>query len=98
MHEFMLDIDLPPYIDADFMSRIPAQREQINRLMSEGVITSYTLALDRSKLWVVLNAESEEAVRKVFESFPLHEYMQGAVIPLMFHQSAHHALPKISMN
>ncbi len=98
MNEYILEIDLPLYLDQEFMSLIPAQRQQVNKLMADGVISGYSLSMDRSKLWVTLRAASEEEVQKVFESFPLFEYMQGAIIPLMFHQSLTIGLPQLSMN
>ena len=98
MNEYIIDIDLPLYLDQEFISRIPAQRKRINSLMADGVISSYSLSMDRSKLWVTLRSTSEAAVQEVFESFPLFEYMQGAIIPLMFHQSFTVGLPQLSMN
>jgi muconolactone delta-isomerase len=98
MNEYMIDIELPPVLDQEFIALIPAQRARINELMSRGVVSSYTLSLDRTKLWVVMKATSEAQVNQVFESFPLYDYMQGAIIPLMFHQSLNVTLPQLSMN
>ena len=98
MNDYMLMIDLPAILENDFLSRIPAQRSQINRLMSQGVISSYNLALDRSKLWVTFRARDTAAVEEVFASFPLYDFMEGTIIPLMFHQSLGALMPKLSMN
>ncbi|MDB4286116.1 muconolactone Delta-isomerase family protein [bacterium] len=98
MNEYMFHIDLPDALNQEFLSKIPAQREKINKLMGEGVISSYTLAKDRTRLWVTVKAESEDEAYDVFESFPLYDFMDGELIPLMFHQSINVALPQMSMN
>ena len=98
MNEYMLDIDLPEYFDSDFIALIPEQRAHINSLMKKGVIRSYSLAMDRTKLWVIMHVTSEQEVQEVFEEFPLYDYMDGDIRPLMFHQSVINSLPKLSPN
>lgn len=98
MNDYLLDITLPAYMNQEFMSLIPAQREHINELVNKGTISGYSLALDRSKLWVTLRGRSEGDVQEVFESFPLYDYMEGVFIPLMFHQSPSYTLPQMSLN
>ena len=74
MHLYMVEIGLPHYFSQEFMALIPEQRALVNELQSDGVIHSYSLSLDRSKLWVVMVAESPEEVDDILESFPIMPY------------------------
>ncbi len=98
MNDYFLDIDLPHYFDQDFMAKIPEQRAFINKMMNQGAISSYSLSMDRTKLWVTIKANTKSEAKKLFASFPLYEYMNGAIIPLMFHQGVNVALPQPSLN
>ena len=94
----MVDIDLPNTLTTEFISLIPEQRAQVNNLLQEGRISSYTLALDRSKLWATFLAESQEEVMDILSTFPLIRYMDINIHELAFHQMANLALPAISLN
>ncbi len=98
MNQYMIDIDLPEQLDSEFLALIPAQRAKINQLMTKGMISSYSLALDRSKLWVVLLSESEAEAWEVYETFPLADYMNPSLVELAFHNSRKVALPQLSLN
>lgn len=94
----MVEMELPPTLDERFISLIPAQREKVNNLMSSGRISSYTLSLDRSKLWLTLTARGETDVVDVLTKLPLTSYMEFEIHELMFHQSAQLVMPPVSMN
>lgn len=98
MKQYMADIDMPAIISGDFMSRIPKQRAMINDLMQKGVILSYTLSGDRSKLWVILLATDGVEARKLIETFPLYEYLQCSIYELAFHNNRVNKFPELSMN
>ena len=98
MNQYMLDIDLPEHLDAEFLALIPKQRSLVNQLMVKGVIATYALALDRTKIWVIILAESEAEAWEVYESFPLGDYMDPSMIELAFHNSKNVALPQLSLN
>lgn len=97
MSQFMVDISLPKYFDEDFVSLIPRQRLHIDKLMSENVIKSYALSLDRMKLWATVSAETEEEVIQILHAFPLYEWIEYEIIPLMFYLQ-HMQIPAISLN
>lgn len=90
---FMIEFDLPEAPDEEFFSLIPRQRYVINNLMAEGVIKSYSLAVDRSRLWVIAQAESEFAVMEIIADMPLSPYMTPVVSELMFHNSYEAVMP-----
>ena len=94
----MVDFFLPPVLSQEFMATIPAHRARVNDLMRQGKIISYTLALDRSKLWAIIRAESEEEVESVIETLPLAPYLESDIYELFFHNSLSSELPLISLN
>jgi hypothetical protein len=94
---YMVEIELPEEPDLEFYRLIPDQRAAINKMMEEGKILSYSLSLDRMRLWVVMAAESEFDVLDCVGDFPMIQYMKPEVTELMFHQMATSLLP-ISLN
>ncbi|MEZ5042685.1 MAG: muconolactone Delta-isomerase family protein [Saprospiraceae bacterium] len=85
---FMIEFDLPALFTEEFMALIPKQRYVINELMDRGDIRSYSLALDRSKLWMIAVAKSEFELMEMIEQLPLSMYMSPAISELMFHNTA----------
>ena len=83
----MVELDLPATLTEDFLALIPKQRYVINELLAEGTIRSYALALDRSMLWAVIEADSEFEVMEILEQMPLSNYMEPHITELFFHNS-----------
>jgi muconolactone delta-isomerase len=98
MKQYMADINLPKPLPSEFISLIPEQRKAINELMAEGVISTYSLTLDRSKLWVIFFAESETDAMKHISSFPLFKFMNIKIHELAFHENASIRTPHFSLN
>jgi hypothetical protein len=96
--DFMANIALPSDPPEEFISLIPAQRTYINQMIRKGVITSYSLSLDRTRLWVTLRAHSEEEVVGVVSKFPLIRWMEIEIQPLMFRETAVTSMPPVSLN
>jgi len=98
MVEYMVTCDLPEELTEKFLGLVPEQREKVNELFKSGIFTSYTLALDRSKLWITLFSETEEQVMDVLIQLPLIEYFRVEIFPLAFHNAARVVLPALSLN
>ncbi|MFN7300425.1 MAG: muconolactone Delta-isomerase family protein [Bacteroidota bacterium] len=98
MQYFIADIRLPEDPEPAFFSHIPAQREMVDRMIEDGDICQYALKEDRSRLWVIFLAESEEQVWEWLGAFPMISWMQPEVSPLMFFQDAPATLPAFSLN
>jgi len=98
MKQYMVDIDLPDTITEEFMTLIPQQREQVNKLMLEGKINSYTLSMDRTKLWIILSAKSDGDVFRLLATFPMRRFMDAKIVELAFHNTITTAFPQISLN
>ena len=94
----MADIRLPDTVTDEFAALIPFQRARVNILMFEGKIISYSLAMDRSRLWVIVNAASIDDARSIIASFPIFHFVQVQVQELMFHNSVHLLHPQFSVN
>jgi muconolactone delta-isomerase len=84
--------------DSEFTALIPKQREEVNRLMEKGIVTSYSLSLGRTILWMTLLASSSEAAEATLRMMPLFKYMRYEIIELMFHNNPVIAPMHFSMN
>ena len=93
----MVEFKLPSVLTEDFIRLIPRQREFVTFLLAEGKIKSYSLALDKSRLWVVFAAETEFEVLETISQFPLTDYMTPNISELAFH-NAQDLVLQFSMN
>ncbi|GAB3572795.1 hypothetical protein GCM10027578_32910 [Spirosoma luteolum] len=98
MSQYMVEFDLPAVMDADFASQIPAQRLKVDELMEKGLLLSYSLSIDRQKLWCIFKADSELEVMESISEFPLIKYMTPFVTELMFHNMVAARIPLFSLN
>jgi len=96
--EFMVDIDLHDADSDGFMRLIPRQRAVVNHMMYEGKIVNYCVSMDRSKLWMVVIARDEDQVLEYLAKFPLIQYMDCEIEPLLFSNSATQTYTHISLN
>jgi hypothetical protein len=76
---------------------VPRQRLVVDRLFDQGVLITYTLAADRSKLWAVFQSDSESELLNYIESLPLTMYSDYTYNEIMFHDSSQF-IPSISLN
>ena len=74
---YMVEFELPETLTEEFLALIPQQRYMINNLLAAGTMKAYSLAMDRSKLWAVLAADSEI------------EYLYLYMLEPSFHNTVH---------
>lgn len=98
MKLYMAEISLPETFTEELIELIPSQREHIDQLLEQGVVSSYTLTADRTRLWVVLQAKSQVLASRLLDSFPIADYMQFTLTELMFHNTERMGLPALSLN
>jgi muconolactone delta-isomerase len=98
MAEFMIDISLPEDLDEDFIAKIPEQRVMVNRLMVKGIVTSYSLSVDRGKLWITMEASSKQEIIRQLNVFPLIDYFTYQIHLLAFHNAPVMKVPPFSIN
>jgi hypothetical protein len=98
MNEYMITIKFLSFFSGEFISLVPDHRELVNNLMEKGIITGYSLSINRQVLWITLYAESREDAEKVLKTMPLFKYMNFEISELMFHNSSIHASTRFSLN
>ncbi len=97
--QYIVIITLPNEIDIEFMSLVPTHRAAINKLMQRGVILSYSLNMERTCLWIIMNVKEEEEIANILHRLPLHKYFLNYDVQLlMFHNTVSGTLPSISLN
>ncbi len=94
---YMVEFELPETLTEEFLALIPQQRYMINNLLADGTLKAYSLAMDRSKLWAVLSADSEIEAMEVVSQMPLADYMTPLLSELMFYNGAEMVL-QFSLN
>ncbi|MFN3403978.1 MAG: muconolactone Delta-isomerase family protein [Cytophagaceae bacterium] len=95
--QYMVDITLPVYSDENYYQLLPQQKEHISSLMNNGIILSFSLSADRSKIWATVKAVSEESVINILSEFPIYSYLKYSVTPLAIN-TVSNKIPPISMN
>ncbi len=96
---YMIEFTLPPQpFSAEFIGKIPAQRDMINHLMTDKQILNYMLSLEEGRLWAVVHAESEPLVIALLSKLPLHKYTEYTIFPLTFYNAATHFVSQFSLN
>jgi muconolactone delta-isomerase len=98
MAQHMIEISLPADPDEEFYALVPHQRAHIDKLLEQGVVMGYSLSIDRSKLWIALNARNKRHATEILSEFPMFSYFEITIYPLMFHNASVMALNIVSMN
>lgn len=96
--QFMVDFTMPSTLSDEFVSSIPKQRDAVNRMLTEGKLINYALALEDSKLWAVFSVHSEAELMELVSSLPLSRFMKMRICELTFFNAAHPFSPAFSMN
>jgi len=96
--QFLVDFTLPDFLSEEFMELIPYQRAMVNRLFKEGRLLNYALSLESSRLWLVLNAVTEDEAENMVNELPLTQFMSFEVSMLTFYNSMEPITPDFSMN
>ncbi len=98
MKEFMIEATIPTEWTKNFIGKIPEQKEMLEDLVDEGKLEFYSLALDRSKLWMLIKAEDEQEVEEILAEFPIYDEMEFEIINLMFARSSSKVMASFSLN
>lgn len=98
MSTYKAEIELIDPFKPQFAKLVKSQRRRVDELMNAGVIVSYGLAMDRSKVWIVFEARNLEEVHEALQSLPLYEYMLPNVFELAFYDTIHSGFPQLSLN
>lgn len=93
----MVEFIVPQPLSTELIGLIPDQRASVDKLITSGKMLSYTLALDRSKLWAIVLAYEESELIQILDIMPMTSYMDYNYHELMFHNSVY-LLPAMSLN
>ena len=96
MYKYMVQFSFLP-INLEMEEMVTLQRIVVDRQFDQGVLITYTLAADRSKLWAVFQADSESELLSYIESLPMTSYCDYTYNEIMFHDSSQF-IPSISLN
>ncbi len=94
----MVDFTLPQKLSEDFLRLIPHQRAKVSQLFREGKLVNYALSLDHSKLWAIINADSQKEVEQLIFHLPLTRFMDVHISMLTLYNSVGEDSPVFSMN
>lgn len=95
-YKYMVEFQMPAF-NLEMQELIPRQRMVVDRLFDQGILITYTLAADRSKLWIVIQADGESELLTYVESLPMTMYCDYNYSEIMFHDASHF-IPSISLN
>ena len=85
-------------MDEGFMTLVPAHRTYINYLINKGIIDSYTVSLESSKSWMIINANNKTEVEGYLQRSPLFKYWQIEIDELYVFDGQSYRLPALQMN
>lgn len=98
MAAYLFQLELSEFTD-EITAAVPAHREHINKLFSDGRILSYSVSIHRNMIWCVVNTEDEQEAMEMVLAFPLYpHFSEVACHPLLFHNTLPATLPGISLN
>lgn len=95
---FQIHITLPDVFTRRFAALIPQQRELVNQLLEKHVILNYALDMERSNLWVTMQAKDQQSVMDILSTFPIIKDVKVEIFELAFFDSAPKGLPELIMN
>lgn len=98
MAHFMVEMFLPDTIDMEFMRMIPSHRLFIDQLIADGKILTYSVNQERTKGWIIFDAEEAEEVLDLVQQFPIHRFITLEVHALMIHDGESFRFPKLHFN
>lgn len=98
MEIFMVRFILPSLMDSEIISVIPAHRERVNHLISEGKILAYAVAKDRSQGWITVAGSSESELKTLLASLPLAPHVQFEWHKLMVFDARNLRFPELTLN
>lgn len=98
LKQYMVEIFLPKKIDEDFLALLSSQKNLINDLFEEGKVLAYSLALDRSRLWLTMSAENDDQIREIINEFPIAKKIRYIISELFFNRMTSPYSIRLSLN
>lgn len=96
-NQYMVYFDVPTPTPEYILDLIPDQHAALNNLFAEGIVLSYSVAADRTKVFALFTADHEEELIQHIERLPMSPYMDYDFKELMMHNVVYH-IPAMSLN
>ena len=97
LKQYMVEFDVPYPLSDEILDMIPDQKVAIDELFTSGKMLSYTLSLDRRKVWAIFLADQESELIALIDHLPMTSYMDFDYREIMFHNTVH-LMPAMSLN
>ena len=62
---------------------LPAEQAHVRELTAQGVIEAIHVPVDRSRVWLLMQGESQDRIEQALASLPLYPYMALELAPLL---------------
>jgi len=95
--QYMVEFDVPRPVLEEILDLVPDQRNILDDLFASGKLLSYTVSVDKTKIWAVMIAESESELLTYIDELPMTPYMDYDYYELMFYNTVHF-MPSMSLN
>lgn len=97
LRQYMVEFDVPYPLTDEFLDLITDQKSAIDELFISGKMLSYTVSLDRKKVWAIFLADEESELVTYIDYLPMTGYMDYNYREIMFHNTVH-LMPAMSLN
>lgn len=95
--QYMVEFDIPQPMTEEMLFLVADQKKKFDELFTKGKLLSYSLAIDRHRLWAVFLASSESELLTYIDMLPMTPYMDFDYDELMFYNTVS-MLPSMSLN
>ena len=85
-------------MDDEFMTLVPPHRIYINDLITKNIIDYYSVSMESQRSWMIINAESKDAVRKILAKSTLSKYWTIEIDELFVFDGQIYRLPSLQLN
>ena len=77
---------------------IPEHREYINNLIDEQVIEHYAVSMEVQTVWITINANNKNEVKKILSKSPLKKFWKAEIHELIVWDGQNYRLPVVQLN
>lgn len=95
--KYMVEFSIPTPFTQEMEGMIPQQQLAVHNLFMEEKLLTYTLALDRTKIWAIFLALDEGELKLNIDRLPMTDFMSFEYGELMFHETVQY-IPTLSLN
>jgi muconolactone delta-isomerase len=80
-NSYVITIELTKPFDQELASLVPAERQRVEELAAQGLVKAGYMRSDTRGAFLIMQADSEAAVRAALESLPMHRFMKCEIVP-----------------